>query len=91
MNKKRTPKWFRAIKDFIASAFLFWVTWVFGVGALESIRDGHFAARYSRGLFLSDNPIAFWFWSGFLGLATILVGGMAVFCLWIAVTNFTRK
>ncbi len=79
------------LKDCLATAFLFWLTWVCASGLWDSIELGYFKGRYSRGLYLSDNPIAFWFWSGFFGLGTILVGGMAVFCLWVACVNLTRK
>ena len=91
MSKKPTSKWLRAIKEFGAAAFMFWITWSFGGVVLGSFRIGHYAARYHRGIYLSDNPIAFWLWSGFLGLATILVGGMAAFILWIAINNLSRK
>ena len=78
-------------QDVLAVAFLGWLTWACVHGLSKVLRTGTIKNWRGPDTVVSENPLVFWALSGFFGLGTILIGGMAVLCLWIAITNVTRK
>lgn len=81
----------QTLKDVAASAFFVWLTWLCITGVWGIVERGAITNRRGPDIDVSDNPLAFWVLNGFFGLGTILVGGMAVICVGMAITNLTRK
>ncbi len=88
----RRPKALRLhVQNALAVVFLTWLSWASVHGLWKVLSTGTIKGRRGPDINVSENPLVFWGLSGFFGLGTILVGGVAVFYLWIAVRNISRK
>lgn len=81
----------QALKDIPVAGALIWLTGACGLGLWRNMERGWIRNRRGPDIDVSENPLVFWALNGFFGLGTILVGGLAALCIWIAVTNLTRK
>ena len=81
----------RRLTDFLATAFLGWLFVVGMQGLSKILRTGTIVNRRGSDIDLSDNPLVFWTLSGFFAVGIIIVGSLALFCLWIALSNAFRK
>lgn len=79
------------MQDVLAAGFTSWLVWMAVHGLMQVLHSGRIKNRRGPDIDVTENPLVFWGLSGFFGLGTILVSGLAILCLWIAVRNLIRK
>lgn len=91
MSQKPAGKIRGLAVDGLAVVFLGWLFYMGVEGLWRVLHTGTIKNRRGPHIDVSENPLVFWALSGFFGAGILIVGGLAVICLWSAFSNVTRK
>ena len=81
MSWKRLSRISQILGSGLIAGLISWLVWAGARGLVDIIQNGRIVNRRGPDVYMSDNPIIFWAFSGFFALGVILIAGLALICL----------